>query len=464
MADDTPSNERRSNRASKAARVIEATAVDVTPAAVNVPEPEAQTVETAARQIAEAPPVPVEAVPEPSPGASPGHDKASGMEVAAESAGIRTSGGPEQTDRADPVGKTTEPEEPPKPDIIPPPVVPPVVEKPRYALPIAAAGLAGALFGAGAGVVVPSLSGGAPQADLARIQRLEQGMADLARRPVPSPAPAAAPGNAAEVQALQQRIAALEADLKRRMDGQDQKIAAIPAPPPAVPPSPPVNLAPLTGRIDAMDRALAALDQKAEGARAAVADGLKAVEPRIVELAAGLGRTAQRVEATAAAPVYGAAQALNQAFQRGAPFALEIGALEALGVRSEQVQALKAASAKGLPSPQQIAEAFKPLAAEAARAGQPVATGAQAILGGFVRTRPAGPDAADTPEGHVSAIQKALAGGDVAAALAAWAKLPEAARKATEAWAAMARDREVAAKAIRDIQDQALAALKKAAP
>lgn len=427
MADDTSqSSDRRGNRSRKAARVIEAKAVDVTPAV------ETSTVATPSEPVE---PTPVSEAP--TPPVEP----------------VQTQAEPEKPTAPEPKTEAGS-----GPDIIPPPPLPPVSEKPRLALPMTAAGLIGALFGAGAGVIAPMMFGSAPQVDPVRIQRLEQGLGEIARRPAPAPA------NVAEIQALQQRIAGLEGELKRRLDGQDQKIAALPPTTASTAAPPPVDLAALTGRLDALDRALAALDQKAEGARAAVGEGLKAMEPRLAELTTGLGRTAQRVEATAAAPIYGAAQALHQAFQRGAPYALELGALEALGVKPEQLQALKAAADRGLPSAQQIAEAFRPLALQAARAGQPTVSGAQAFFESIVRSRATGPGAADTPEGQVSAIEKALAAGDVAGALATWAKLPEAARKATEAWAMTAQQREAAARAIRDIQDQALAALRKAAP
>jgi hypothetical protein len=429
MADDhSQSSDRRRNRGRKAARVIEATAVDVTP-----------TVEARAERPA--------ATPESEPTA-PQADAA----PASQEAESRTEpeGSMEREPRDDAAAG---------PDIIPPPQPPPQApEKPRYALPIAAAGLVGALFGAGAGAVAPSLFGAAQPIEANRFLQLEQNVGEIARR---AQAPTA-PSNAAEVQALQQRLATIEAEVKRRLDGQDQKLAAQPAPAPSA--AAPVNLAPLAGRIDALDRALAALDQKTEFVRSAAAEGLRTIEPRLTELTSNLNRTAQRVEVTAAAPVYGAAQALNQAFQRGAPFKLELGALEALGVKPEQLQALRASAEKGAPSIQQIADAFRPLAMQAARAGQPAATGIQSIFDGIVRSRAAGPGAADTPEGHVSAIEKALSAGDIPAALSAWAKLPEASRKATEAWASTARERDAAAAAIRNIQDQALAALRKTAP
>jgi hypothetical protein len=341
-------------------------------------------------------------------------------------------------------------------DIIQPPA-PPAPTEARYALPVAAAAVVGGIFGAIAGAVIPGMFGGEPAVDAARVIKLETALVELQRRPV-----AAAPSNAAELQALTQRLAAMEADVKRRLEAQDQKIASVPAP--ASAPAAPVDLRPLTERMGTLDRALAATDQKAEAARAAAADSLKQGDPRLQDLSARLTQMAERVERTAAAPIYGAAQALGQAFQRGAPFAAEIAALEALGFKSDQMQALKALAPVGAPPVQRLAEQFQPLAMDVARAGQPAPTGLRAMLDSVVRTRASGPGAADSPEGLVAAIEAALKAGDLTAALAAWEKLPAPARKASEAWAAAAQQREAAQKAVRDVQDAALAALRKAAP
>jgi hypothetical protein len=364
-----------------------------------------------------------------------------------------------------------EPRPEPAPDVIPPPPAP--AEKPRYALPLVAAGLVGALFGAVGGAVVPALLGSAPPPpapalDMQRLQRIEQGLAALQSRPAaasPAPAAPAAPGVTAEEGArLAQRLAAVEADVTRRLAEQEQRIAAIPAPAAPAAPAPTVDLAPLSGRIDAAERLLAELDRKAEAARAAAVEAAKAAEPKIAEMTAALARTAQRVETVAAAPLFGAAQTLGQAFERGRPFPGELSALEALGVANDRLQALRALAEKGAPTAQAIADAFRPLAMQAARAGQPAATGAQALLESLVRTRAAGPGASGAPDGVVAQIEAALARGDVAGALALWDKLPEAARKATDGWAALARGREAARQAIQAIEEQALAALRKPAP
>ncbi len=419
-------SERRKNRGRRTAPVIEMTAVELPP-------------EPAAAPAAETPPVELSAAaPAPEPAPPPQAEPTPALEPAAET--LRTA------------------EEPAKPDIIMPPPPPPPPQERRLALPLAAAGLVGAVFGAAAGVIVPSYFASPPAVDPARILRIEQGLADLARRPAP------APSSAAELQALGQRLGGLESELKTRLEAQDRRIAAVPAPAAPAAPPPAVDLKPLNDRIGALDRAMGALDQKAEAARTAAADGLKAVEPQLQQLAARLNQTAQRVETTAAAPLYTAAEALRQAMQRGGPFTAELSALEALGVRPEQIASLKALAAAGAPTAQQMAAAFQPLAMEVARAGQPAATGLQALLDGVVRTRAVGPGAADTPEGLVSTIEGALRRGDVAGALAAWEKLPGPSRKASEAWAATARQREAAWKAVTDVQATALAALRKAAP
>ncbi len=416
--DDRMTSDRRKNRGRRAAAVIEGSATEVTPPTEAQPmQPEA-----ASASPEPVPPEPVAAASEPPP----------------------------------PPVEEPKPEAAPEP---PPEIIaapPPPPEKPRYALPIAAAGLIGAIFGAGAGFLAPGLTGGTPAVDPARLQRVEQSVAEIARRPAPSPAPAVpAPSNTAEVQALTQRLGALQAELKRRLDAQDQKIAAIPAPQAAAPAPPPVDLSPIAGRLDALERGLQALDGKADAARTAA-------EPQIRELSERLGQTARRVETTAAAPLFGAVQALGQTFQRGAPFAVELAAVQALGAAPESLQPLRGLAERGAPTSQRLAAQFQPLAAEIARAAQPPsAGGVPALLGGVVRTRST--DVAVDPSGGAAAVEAALRSGDIAGALAAWDKLPEPARKLTEAWAAGAREREAAAKAVRDLQEHALAALRKAA-
>jgi hypothetical protein len=507
MADDDSQNERRRHRGRRYSHVIEAKAVDVTP-----PAPDAAPAPSAPEAApADTPPAVEQAsvvvqstVVEQAPAVEPAPAAEAAAQPEPAPQNLVAAANPEPAP-APVVEARREPEPPPapRPEIIPPPAAPPPPAKPRYALPIAAAGLIGALFGAAGGALAPGLIGSPPPApaqqavDPARVQRLEQGLAALQAQPAPASAPAAAPPAAApglsaeEGARLAGRIAELEAELARRGARQEQQVderidrrlAALPAPAMAAPP-PVVDLAPLAGRIDGLDKALAAIGQRAEAAQAAAdqgvkavaeADrriaearsaaeaGVKAVEPKLEELAAGLSRTAQRVEIVAAAPLFGAAQALGQAFERGAPVGLELAAIEALGAKPEQLQALRAFAEKGAPTPQRIAEAFRPLAMAAAKAGQPPAAGVQAVFESFVRTRATGPGAADSPDGLVSAIENALRAGDIGAALAAWEKLPEASRKATEAWASAARGREAARQAIRAVEEQALAALRKSA-
>lgn len=369
-------------------------------------------------------------------------------------------GSPEAEPAVEPVRPAEPRPEPHRPDIITAPPEP--AEKPGYVLPLAVAGLVGAILGAVAGTVVPGFFAGPAPVDAGRVQRLEQGLATLQQRPVPS----SAPSNAAELQALGQKLGAIEAELGRRADALDRKIAAIPPPQPAapVPAGPAVDLRPLAERIGALDRAVLALDHKAEAARVVAVEGIRLIEPQLRELTARVNLAAQRAETITAAPLYSAAEALRQALQRGAAFSAEITALEALGVKPDQLAGLKAAAAQGVPTAQQLAAAFQPLAMAVAKAGQQPSGGLQALFDSVVRTRATGSGAADTPDGLVSAIENALKSGDVAGALAAWGKLPEASRKASEAWAASAQQREAAWKAAADIRESALATLRKAAP
>jgi hypothetical protein len=76
-----------------------------------------------------------------------------------------------------------------------------------------------------------------------------------------------------------------------------------------------------------------------------------------------------------------------------------------------------------------------------------------------VRVTPIGEVAGDDPAALVSQIDAALGRGQVAAALAAWARLPEPARRASQDWADAAQSRVGADKAAQDILDEAMVRL-----
>jgi hypothetical protein len=346
--------------------------------------------------------------------------------------------------------KAPEPEPQPEPLVTPPPPV----ESPSMTLPLAAAALAGALFGGLGGTLVPALFGNGKGAETTKIAALERSQADLARQLQSLPA-------AAALTQIQQKLSALETNVAKRvsdatgpiaqnvlsLEGEVRTLAARPT---ASGAPAPVDLSPVQQRIAALEGQLRTLDAKAEAAG-------KAADPRIAALDQKLDQTARRMEAGSAAPLFSAVQGLAQAFHRGVPFRNEFTAVEVLGAKPEQLAALKPLSEIGAPTPQVLAAAFAPLAAKLA--------GAEGGFWGFVNrfatVRPTEESAGDQPAAIVGSIEAALRRGDGAAALAAWNRLPESARQASAGWGAQAAERDRAAKALAALQDAATAALRK---
>jgi hypothetical protein len=349
----------------------------------------------------------------------------------------------------------SQPETQSEPLIIPPPPPP----KPSMGVPLAVAALVGALFGGAGGTFVPKFFESGGGADSVRIAALERGQGNLGKQVLDLPGPAA-------LKQIEQKIGAVEADMAKRvtdattpigqkvtsLEADIKVIAARPALPGAAPTAPPVDLVPFQQRIAALEAQLKVLDGKADAAA-------RAADPKLAALDQKVDLANRRIEAGSAAPLFAAAQALAQAFHRGSPFANEITAAEVLGAKPEQLLPLKSFAGNGAPTPQALAASFAPLAAKLA--GTADQGGVWGFMQRFVAVRPTGETAGDTPPALVGTMEAALRRGDVAAAMTAWAKLPEPARTLSASWAAQAGDRDKAAKALSALQDAAVAALRK---
>jgi hypothetical protein len=386
--------------------------------------------------------------------------------------------------------------------------VPPAPEpgRPSLVLPLATAAGLGLIFGAVGGIVAPRFlaSDDAESAKIAIIERTQQQMAkdqaglasmaelDKVRQAITRleaqaaqrPAPAAeAPVTAATLPpAIEERIAGLESNLKALAD----------RPAPAAAPTPPaVDLKPLQDQIGAiqakvaeidaaaaernalqtqvaaLDAALKELAGRIDGAakaaeaapRAAQQAVNAALDPKLAAIGQRVDQAEQRLEASRAAPLFAAVQALAQTFHRGAPFATELTAVEALGAPAGALQPLKPFAERGAPTPQRLQESFAGLAGRlAGDASQP---GLMGYVSRFVTVRPTEESASATPAAIVGSIEAALRRGDVPAAVANWNRLPEPARSASAEWGAQATRRAEAAKALSDLQASSAAALRK---
>jgi hypothetical protein len=165
-----------------------------------------------------------------------------------------------------------------------------------------------------------------------------------------------------------------------------------------------------------------------------------------------------------------AAEALRAAVERGAPYQAELGAVTALGAEQSAVAALEPFAAQGVPSAAQLGRELAALAPALYRANDPEPRSnsflarLESHAEKLVRITPAGtsaPPAGDESSSVIARINAAATRGDVAAALAEIAKLPEAPRALVDAWVKRAQGREAAIAASQRIAAGALAALGK---
>jgi hypothetical protein len=142
----------------------------------------------------------------------------------------------------------------------------------------------------------------------------------------------------------------------------------------------------------------------------------------------------------------------------------------ALGAEQSAVAALEPFAAQGVPSAAQLSRELAALAPALYRANEPQSSGnsflarLESHAERLVRITPAGTSAApagDDASSVIVRINAAAARGDVAAALAEIAKLPDAPRALVDAWVKKAQAREAAIAASQRIAAAALAALGK---
>jgi len=147
----------------------------------------------------------------------------------------------------------------------------------------------------------------------------------------------------------------------------------------------------------------------------------------------------------------------------GAPFGTEVAALQRLGVDPAQLASLQAV-AGGAPTGSALAESFDAVAPQVLAAASPAESGGVldrllAHIHGLVRVHVLGESAGDDPEAIVSRIGAECRRGDIAGAVAAFDKLPAAARQAAGDWPVKARARQAADAALQSIRETAVGRL-----
>jgi hypothetical protein len=288
---------------------------------------------------------------------------------------------------------------------------------------------------------------------------------------------------------LQDRIAALEATVRdqqtsvetlKRESAQQAKSAA------EAGSTLERRLATLEGsalRADALDPLAAEARAAKEAAdKALAAAGAPAADPRLDRLAADQAELAAlradldklaapkaetRVSPSERAATAGpspaaravAAMALRDRLAAGEPLGATLGALDRLGVPAEALAPLRPYADKGAPTLAALARALNEGTAEQPASAAPGGV-AQRLLGevqGLVKVRKVGETRPRAADG--SQVEAALAAGDLARALEAFAALPPAAQAAAQDWRENAEARLAADRAADALVDRAVADL-----
>jgi hypothetical protein len=240
-----------------------------------------------------------------------------------------------------------------------------------------------------------------------------------------------------------------------------QKVEGIAA---AAPSASPADDGGLGARVAKLETTQAALDRPPVD--------LGPIDQRLAKLENALAapKTENRVAAETIAPGHDAAglavvaQALGDRLRVGAPFPLEVAALEHLGVDPAPLAILKPLAEKGAPTVSALAADFAKIAPTITTAAAPQASGGVwdrlvFNMSKAVRVTPVGEVPGDDSIALVSQINGALGRGDLASAIAIWARLPEPARQASQEWADQAKSRFAADRATQGILDDAMARL-----
>lgn len=329
------------------------------------------------------------------------------------------------------------------------------------ALGLMAAGLVGGLTGAGIMAYLPQVArlAGMPSSTVVATGDLEKRLARIEAQPrVDTSRPGGAEGvSAGQVQALVLgQLQAASAPLRSEIEAVQQRLTEL-AQRPAAPAgdasaSQARQLAELADRLTRTER----------GSETAV-NAVRALVPRLAELEQ-IGKTvgAPSAPATGAARLI-LADRLGKALAEGRPFAVEARALAATGAAAEPMQVLNGLAAGGAPSGAGLLADFRKLravlAVEPANVDAPWTERLLKLTDGLVRVRSTGAVEGSSPAAITARIEQSLQRGDAAAAQAAWAQLPEPARRASEAFGAALKQRADADQAIKTITDDAIKAL-----
>jgi hypothetical protein len=364
-------------------------------------------------------------------------------------------------------------------------------DPPPAAKPARGGGARGVLGGAVAGLIVSALGLGAgytllaPKADTSDAPNRLSALETQARQTNDAVA-AAANRESAAIAALEKRISALEssarasnaADVEKRVAALEaagagnsgaseatQRLAAQTKDLRADLDAEKGQLPDLSARVAKLESDASKANTNVTGADlAAVAARIDKVE---AALAAPKNETRVAEEKLAAADnvtnIAIIAEVAEEKLRSGAGFGPELAALQRLGIDAAALAPLEAV-VNGAPTNSALAASFNAVAPHVLAAAAPAETGSVtdrflSHLHNLVKVRELNETEGDDPQALVSQIEAMSRRGDIAGALVAFDKLPEAARKAAGDWPTLARARQTADAALQSIREGAVGRL-----
>jgi hypothetical protein len=201
---------------------------------------------------------------------------------------------------------------------------------------------------------------------------------------------------------------------------------------------------------------------------------MEALTSRIAALESAMKKLSDQVADRAAsgdqaARLTIAAQALQAAVARGAPYQAELRAVQGLGIEQNTTAPLEAFAATGLPHADALAQEVAALvpalrqATDTTPADASIFDKLKSNAWKLVEFTPAEPPPGNDPASLITRIEIEANRADIAAALKDIAALPDRAKALTADWATKAQAREDAIAASRNVSAEALAALSKPA-
>lgn len=185
----------------------------------------------------------------------------------------------------------------------------------------------------------------------------------------------------------------------------------------------------LSDQVKAAETSGATLKTESETARAALEMRIEAIEKK-------LDQPRDDVEVAVAI----ASAGLKAAIDRGGPFTSELSTLEGINPEDPAVKELKTFATTGVPSRANLVADFPEVAdaiLAASRSDDPNQSFTDRLMSSAlsaIQVRPVGEVEGEGPEAIVARMEARMTNGDFAAAAAEWDKLPEPAKKASQAY------------------------------